>query len=55
VGRPITSAGWRSCPDYLDFKKLKTGYLLIFDYSKKKQNKLEWIRFADKDIFAVWV
>jgi len=41
--------------DYLDMYSLKQGYLLIYDFSKKKEYKQEDIVFGDKEIFAVWV
>jgi len=37
--------------NYLDLRKMDTGYLLTFDFRKKKQPKAEWIRYKNKDIF----
>jgi hypothetical protein len=47
--------GLKQFSDYLDFQNLKHGYLLIFDFNKKKQYKSESIKFKGKAIFAVWV
>jgi len=41
--------------DYLDTCTLKEGYLLIYDFRKKKEYRQEEILFRDKRIFAVWV
>ncbi len=54
-GQAYHERGLAQLSDYLDFKNLKTGYLLIFDFSKDRQPKSEWLSFADKRIFAVWV
>jgi len=40
---------------YLDARKMDTGYLLTFDFRKRKHPKAEWIRYNDKDIFDVIV
>lgn len=42
--------------DYLEKQNQSKGYLLIFDFrKKKKQLKKERILLGDKEIFAVWV
>jgi hypothetical protein len=42
--------------DYLERQNMRTGYLLVFDFRKKKKEwKQERIRTGDKEIFAVWV
>lgn len=42
--------------DYLEKQNQRKGYLLIFDFrKKKKQWKQERIQSGDKEIFAVWV
>jgi len=41
--------------DYLDIHALKAGFLVIFEYNKKKSNRKEWIEYGDKKIFAVWI
>ncbi|MDM8551184.1 AAA-like domain-containing protein [Desulfobacterales bacterium HSG2] len=41
--------------DYLDTYTLRDGYLLIYDFRKKKEYRQEEILFRDKRIFAVWV
>ena len=46
--------GLEQLSDYLDTYSLKKGYLLIFNFNKKKQFKKENIKFKDKKIFAVW-
>ncbi|MCP4106636.1 MAG: AAA family ATPase, partial [Desulfobacteraceae bacterium] len=47
--------GLKQLSGYLDIYSLKQGYLLIYDFNKKKQYKQEDIVFQDKQIFAVWV
>lgn len=47
--------GLQQLSDYLDMYSLKQGYLLIYDFSKKKEYRQEDIEFQDKRIFAVWV
>ncbi len=47
--------GLKQLSDYLDTYSLKQGYLLIYDFSRKKEYKQEDIAFLDKRIFAVWV
>ena len=37
--------------DYLDIQGLDTGYLLIFDHSKKKFWKKDWTEVEGKRIF----
>ncbi|RLC15494.1 MAG: AAA family ATPase [Deltaproteobacteria bacterium] len=41
--------------DYLETYSLREGYLLIYDFRKKKEYRQEEILFQDKRIFAVWV
>ncbi len=47
--------GLNQLSDYLDIHNKKEGYLLIFDFNKKKEFKEENIEFKDKNILAVWV
>ena len=47
--------GLQQLSDYLDIYSLKAGYLLIFDFSRGKKYKQEWIELKGKRIFAVWV
>jgi hypothetical protein len=54
-GEEYHQQGLEQFSGYLDFQNLKHGYLLIFDFNKKKQYKSESIRFKDKEIFTVWV
>ncbi len=54
-GQKYHEEGLEQLSDYLDKYSLKEGYLLIYDFNKKKQYKEKQISFEDKDIFAVWV
>ena len=54
-GEEYHQQGLEQFSGYLDFQNLKHGYLLIFDFNKKKQYKSESIRYKDKEIFTVWV
>lgn len=49
--------GLRQLSDYLERIGLETGYLIIFDFTRKGQKtwKQERIQFEQKSIFAVWV
>ncbi len=46
--------GLQQLSDYLDTYSLKKGYLLIFNFNKKKEFMKKNIKFKDKEIFAVW-
>ena len=46
--------GLEQLSDYLDIYSLKKGYLLIFNFNKKKQFKDEIIKHKDKELFTVW-
>ncbi len=46
--------GLEQLSDYLDIYSLKKGYLLIFDFNKKKEFKKEIIKHSDKELFTVW-
>lgn len=54
-GEEYHRQGLAQLSGYLDFKNLKNGYLLIFDFNKKKEYSSETISFEDKQIFAVRV
>ncbi len=54
-GEEYHRRGLQQLSDYLDFQGIKTGCLLLFDFSKKKQYTSEQIHFADKEIFIVRV
>ena len=47
--------GLHQLTDYLERQHLQTGYLLIFDHSKKKTWKKEWTEFEGKRILEVRV
>jgi len=55
AGKQAHQKGLQQLSDYLDMYSLKQGYLLIYDFTKKKEYKQEQITFRDKHIFAVWV
>jgi hypothetical protein len=40
--------------DYLERQKLDTGFLLIFDRTRKNTDRQGWITVEGKQIFAVW-
>ncbi len=54
-GEAYHQKGLQQLSDYLDTYSLKKGYLLIFDFRKKKKYKKETIHFKDKEIFAIWI
>lgn len=54
-GENYHQQGLQQLNEYLDFYSLKDGFLLIFDFRKKKEYKSQEIQFQDKRIFAVWV
>ena len=47
--------GLKQLSDYLDFQVIKNGYLLIYDFRKDKKYRSENIKFADKELFAIWI
>lgn len=47
--------GLKQLSEYLDMYSIGEGYLLIYDFTEKKEYKQERIDFGDKRIFAVWV
>jgi len=47
--------GLKQLSDYLDFQGIKNGYLLIYDFRKDKKYRSENIKFADKELFAIWI
>ena len=54
-GEEYHQEGLKQLSDYLDFQGIKNGYLLIYDFRKDKKYRSENIKFADKDIFAIWI
>lgn len=54
-GEKYHQEGLKQLNNYLNICSLKKGYLLIFNFNKKKQFKDEIIKFDDKEIFTVWV
>ena len=54
-GKTAHEEGLLQLCDYLDRLSLTEGYLLIFDHSKRKIWKKEWIEVEGKKIFMVWV
>ena len=41
--------------EYLDIKKLTTGYLVVFNFNKNKKCEAKWVEQGDKKIFEVEV
>ncbi|WP_341349720.1 GxxExxY protein [Clostridium butyricum] len=41
--------------EYLDNQDIDKGYLLIYNFNKKKEYKSEEITVGNKDIFTAWV
>ena len=54
-GEEYHQEGLKQLSDYLDFQGIKNGYLLIYDFRKDKKYRSENIKFADKEIFAIWI
>ncbi len=54
-GQAAHERGLIQLADYLDRMGLSTGYLVIFDHSKRKSWKSDWIDFEGKRIFWVRV
>jgi hypothetical protein len=54
-GEEYHQQGLKQLSDYLDFQGIKNGYLLIYDFRKEKKYRTENIKFADKDILAIWI
>ena len=53
-GEAYHQEGLEQLNDYLDTYSLKTGYLLIFNFNKKKEYKEDIIKYKDKELFTVW-
>ena len=53
-GEKYHQTGLDELSDYLDIYSLKKGYLLIFNFNKKKQFKDKIIKHKDKELFTVW-
>ncbi|MEZ4887472.1 MAG: hypothetical protein R3E32_22255 [Chitinophagales bacterium] len=47
--------GVKQLADYLDLQNQTKGFLVIFEYRTAKTWRKEWIRYEDKEIFAVWI
>jgi hypothetical protein len=54
-GPAANAEGLLQLVDYLERLSLDTGYLLIFDHSKRKSWKKEWVEVGGKRIFCVKV
>lgn len=54
-GEEYHQKGLKQLYDYLDIKGLDTGYILIYNFNKKKEYKNEEVFMGDKRIFIVWV
>ena len=54
-GKTAHEEGLLQLCDYLDRLSLTEGYLLIFDHSKRKIWKKEWMEVQGKKIYMVWV
>ncbi len=54
-GQKAYERGLQQLSDYLDAQHQQKGFLVIFEEKKKKSWKQEYIKFKDKNIFAVWV
>jgi len=54
-GETAHEKGMKQLADYLDRLALDEGYLLIFDHSKKKSRKSNWVTLGEKRLFEVWV
>ena len=54
-GQEAHKIGINQLKDYLEMVGVTEGYLLIFDFRKKKEWKQERIKVGTKNIFIVWV
>jgi hypothetical protein len=54
-GEEYHQKGLVQLEEYLDNQELNKGYLLIYNFNKKKEYKSEEITIGNKDIFTVWV
>jgi hypothetical protein len=54
-GEQYAKKGYEQLLDYMESKKVKTGYMLTFDFrkDKNKERKAEWLEFGGKRIFDV--
>lgn len=52
-GESYHQKGLKQLSEYLDFHNLTSGYLLIFDFNKKKQYKSEFLTFENKSLHIV--
>ena len=54
-GKKYHEKGIKQLCDYLDIHDLDKGYLVIFNFNKEKEYKLEEINTDNKNIFSVFV
>lgn len=54
-GEVAHQKGLLQLADYLDRQHLGTGYLLIFDHTRKNVDRAEWLKAGEKEVYAVWV
>ena len=54
-GEVAHQEGLAQLSDYLDRLALTEGYLVIFDHTKIKSWKSEWLTVEGKRVFAIWV
>ena len=54
-GESYHKKGLAQLADYLEGQQLTQGYLLIFDHSKDKTWRHEWLQEGEKKVFAAWV
>lgn len=54
-GKQYHENGIKQLCDYLDIQNLAEGYLVIFNFNKKKEYKEELLNIDDKKIYTVYV
>ena len=54
-GEQYNSDGEKQLSDYLDYHHLKKGYLLTFNFNKKKEIGVKHIQYGDKDLVEATV
>ena len=54
-GERYNEEGERQISEYLDYFHLNTGYMLSFNFNKKKEQGLKWVEIGDKVLFEATV
>lgn len=54
-GKKQEDKGLNQLADYLEFQKLNTGYMIVFNFNKNKEYTSKWNNMREKHIFEVIV